>query len=81
VIEIGGHETSRYRRAGHSRLALVLAQGRLVLSWLEEDADWIHPARLVISLTATDAGTTVTLTHDGFALPRGRSARKARGIG
>ena len=42
-------------------------EGRLVLSWLEEGADRIHPARLVISLTATGAGTTVTLIHDGFA--------------
>jgi uncharacterized protein YndB with AHSA1/START domain len=45
----------------------LVPEGRLVLSWLEEDADWIHPARLLISLTATGAGTTVTLTHDGFA--------------
>lgn len=45
----------------------LVPEGRLVLSWLEEGADWIHPARLVISLTATGAGTTVTLTHDGFA--------------
>jgi uncharacterized protein YndB with AHSA1/START domain len=45
----------------------LVPEGRLVLSWLEEDADWIHPARLLISLTATGTGTTVTLTHDGFA--------------
>jgi uncharacterized protein YndB with AHSA1/START domain len=45
----------------------LVPEGRLVLSWLEEDTDWVHPARLVISLTATDDGTTVTLTHDGFA--------------
>jgi uncharacterized protein YndB with AHSA1/START domain len=45
----------------------LVPEGRLVLSWLEEGADWIHPARLVISLAATGAGTTVTLAHDGFA--------------
>jgi uncharacterized protein YndB with AHSA1/START domain len=45
----------------------LVPEGRLVLSWLEEGADWIHPARLVISLAATGAGTTVTLSHDGFA--------------
>jgi uncharacterized protein YndB with AHSA1/START domain len=45
----------------------LVPEGRLVLSWLEEGAGWIHPARLVISLTAAGAGTTVTLTHDGFA--------------
>jgi uncharacterized protein YndB with AHSA1/START domain len=45
----------------------LVPEGRLVLSWVEEDAGWIHPARLVICLEATGAGTTVTLTHDGFA--------------
>lgn len=38
----------------------------LVLSWLEEDAGWARPARLVIALKASNAGTTVTLVHDGF---------------
>lgn len=41
-------------------------EGRLVMSWLEEGAGWAHPARLVISLEKTDAGTGVTLLHDGF---------------
>ena len=45
----------------------LVADGRMVLSWLEEDAGWEHPARLVISLTATPTGTRVTLRHDGFA--------------
>ena len=39
----------------------------LILSWMEEGGDWVHPARLVISLEPTSAGTLVTLTHDGFA--------------
>jgi uncharacterized protein YndB with AHSA1/START domain len=39
----------------------------LVLSWLEEGSDWVHPARLVLTLTPTPAGTEVTLVHDGFA--------------
>jgi uncharacterized protein YndB with AHSA1/START domain len=39
----------------------------LILSWMEEGGDWVHPARLVISLVPTPAGTQVTLTHDGFA--------------
>jgi|SRR5215469_773058 len=42
-------------------------EGSLVLSWLEEDGNWVHPARLVIALAATPGGTRVTLTHDGFA--------------
>lgn len=45
----------------------LVPEGRLVLSWLEEDAGWQHPARLVIALEPTDAGTRVTLIHDGFA--------------
>jgi uncharacterized protein YndB with AHSA1/START domain len=42
-------------------------EGALVLSWLEEDQGWAHPARLVITLAAAPAGTRVTLIHDGFA--------------
>lgn len=42
-------------------------EGGLVLSWLEEGGGWVHPARLVISLAATAAGTLVSLSHDGFA--------------
>lgn len=38
-----------------------------VLSWLEEDAGWTHPGRLTITLEGHDAGTAVTLVHDGFA--------------
>lgn len=45
----------------------LVPEGELVLSWLEEGGDWLHPARLVIALTATPNGTRVTLTHDGFA--------------
>lgn len=39
---------------------------RLSLSWLEEGSGWVHPARLLITLARTDAGTRVTLIHDGF---------------
>jgi uncharacterized protein YndB with AHSA1/START domain len=45
----------------------LVPEGGLVLSWLEEDGDWVHPARLVITLAPTPAGTQVTLTHDGYA--------------
>ena len=45
----------------------LVPEGGLVLSWLEEGGDWVHPARLVITLAAAPAGTLVTLTHDGFA--------------
>jgi uncharacterized protein YndB with AHSA1/START domain len=51
-----------------SGVVLELAPDRaLVLSWIEEDRGWVHPARLVITLTPSCAGTTVTLGHDGFA--------------
>jgi uncharacterized protein YndB with AHSA1/START domain len=39
----------------------------LVLSWMEEERGWIHPKRLSITLAPTEAGTRVTLVHDGFA--------------
>lgn len=45
----------------------LVPEGWLVLSWFEEDAGWVHPARLVVELAPTAAGTLVTLTHDGFA--------------
>src|SRR5439155_26754947 len=40
---------------------------RLVLSWLEEGAGWVHPARLLVTLEPTASGTRVGLAHDGFA--------------
>ena len=39
----------------------------LILSWFEEDGDWVHPGRLVIALEPSTAGTKVSLIHDGFA--------------
>ena len=41
-------------------------EDRLILSWIEEGGDWVHPKRLVITLAPTAAGTRVTLTHEGF---------------
>jgi uncharacterized protein YndB with AHSA1/START domain len=45
----------------------LVPEGRLVLSWMEDDAGWLHPGRLVIELAATAGGTRVSLAHDGFA--------------
>ncbi|MGZ0145696.1 SRPBCC family protein [Kribbella sp. WER1] len=45
----------------------LVPEGRLVLSWLEENAGWVHPGRLVVELRAAGDGTEVSLTHDGFA--------------
>lgn len=45
----------------------IVPEGRLVLSWFEEDAGWVHPGRLVIELAAIPSGTRVTVVHDGFA--------------
>lgn len=39
----------------------------LILSWLEQDQGWTYPARLVLALEACEAGTKVTIIHDGFA--------------
>lgn len=44
----------------------LLPEKSLILSWLEEDSGWISPARLVITLAPTAAGTRVTVIHDGF---------------
>jgi uncharacterized protein YndB with AHSA1/START domain len=45
----------------------LVPEGRLVLSWLEEDAGWVHPGRLVVTLEPIPSGTRVGLIHDGFA--------------
>jgi uncharacterized protein YndB with AHSA1/START domain len=45
----------------------IVPEGSLMLSWLEENGDWVHPTRLTITLAPTPAGTSVTITHDGFA--------------
>jgi uncharacterized protein YndB with AHSA1/START domain len=45
----------------------LVPEDRLILSWLEEDRNWVHPARLVIALAPTPNGTSVSLCHDGFA--------------
>lgn len=45
----------------------LVSEDSIILSWFEEGGDWVHPARLAITLTPTPAGTLVTLVHDGFA--------------
>src|SRR5690242_5194771 len=49
------------------RVLELVPEGELVLSWFEEGGDWVHPARLVITLAPTTTGTRVSLSHDGFA--------------
>jgi len=44
----------------------LVPEERLILSWLEEGSGWENPARLVLTLVQTGAGTQVTLVHDGF---------------
>ncbi|GAA0481521.1 hypothetical protein Ade02nite_56940 [Paractinoplanes deccanensis] len=45
----------------------IVPEGRLVLSWIEEDSGWVHPGRLVVTLEPVAGGTRVVLVHDGFA--------------
>lgn len=45
----------------------LIPEGRLVLSWMEQNVGWQHPGRLVISLEPIESGTRATLIHDGFA--------------
>jgi len=44
----------------------LVPEKKLILSWLEEGSGWVHPARLVVTLAPSAAGTQVTLIHDGF---------------
>ena len=44
----------------------LVPEKSLILAWLEEGSGWINPARLVITLAPTAAGTRVTVIHDGF---------------
>ena len=69
-LEVGG----AYRMLGADGLTWIsgtvleiVPEGRLVLSWVEEEASWVHPARLVVTLKPTASGTRVGLVHDGFA--------------
>jgi uncharacterized protein YndB with AHSA1/START domain len=69
-LRVGGAYRFRDDPTGTAVSGTVLElvpEGGIVLSWLEEGGDWVHPARLVVALSATAAGTRVTLTHDGFA--------------
>ena len=45
----------------------LVPEGWLVLSWMEEDQGWTHPARLVLALEASGAGAKASMTFDGFA--------------
>lgn len=74
TLDIELREGGAYRMLGEDGQTWIsgtvlelVPEGRLVLSWLEEDAGWVHPGRLVIELVAVPAGTRVSLVHDGFA--------------
>ena len=69
-LQVGG----KYRFLGPDNKTWVsghvmelVPEGWLILSWLEENQGWAHPARFVIALEAAAAGTKVTIIHDGFA--------------
>lgn len=73
-LEIDLHVGGAYRFFGpdnetwiSGKVLELKPEESLILSWLEEGADWLHPMRLVITLAPTQAGTRVTLVHDGFA--------------
>ncbi|HET6742409.1 MAG TPA: SRPBCC domain-containing protein [Kribbella sp.] len=74
TLTIELQEGGRYRMLGADGVTWIsgvvlelVPEGRLVLSWMEEDAGWEHPGRLVIELRPVGGGTEVSLTHDGFA--------------
>lgn len=71
-LEIDLHVGGAYRLVNDDTLITgnvleIVPEGQLILSWFEEGADWVHPGRLLISLTPTAGGTRVALRHDGFA--------------
>jgi uncharacterized protein YndB with AHSA1/START domain len=45
----------------------LFPEAALILSWMEDGSEWVHPARLLITLTPIAGGTRVELGHDGFA--------------
>lgn len=45
----------------------IVPEKQLILSWFEEDCDWVFPTRLVFTLEAIPGGTRVTHRFDGFA--------------
>jgi uncharacterized protein YndB with AHSA1/START domain len=69
-LEVGGHY-ALVGADGETKISGtvldIVPEGALVLSWLEEGAGWLHPARLSILLSPTSEGTQVTIAHDGFA--------------
>ena len=73
TIEIDLRVGGEYRMTGPDGTTIsgvvleYVPEGQLVLSWIEEDAGWTNPGRLVVSLTAIPTGTLMTLVHDGFA--------------
>lgn len=44
----------------------IVPEKSLVLSWFEENTDWVHPIRLTFALEAIPGGTRVTQRFDGF---------------
>jgi len=44
----------------------IVPEQSLVLSWFEENTDWVHPIRLTFTLEAIPGGTRVTHRYDGF---------------
>jgi uncharacterized protein YndB with AHSA1/START domain len=44
----------------------LVPERSLILSWLEEDMGWLHPARFAVTLAPTTIGTRATVIHDGF---------------
>lgn len=73
-LEIDLNVGGKYRFLGPDQQTWVsgtvlelVPEGWLILSWMEEERGWVHPARFVVALEAIGLGTKVTVIHDGFA--------------
>jgi uncharacterized protein YndB with AHSA1/START domain len=69
-MKVGGahrHYVSEFGIWIVGRVLEIVPERELVLSWMEEGTDWMHPIRLSFTLAEIPGGTRVTQRYDGFA--------------
>lgn len=69
-LRVGGkhrHYLAEYDQWISGYVLEIQPEREMVLSWFEEDSDWVFPTRLTFTLEAIPGGTRVTQRYDGFA--------------